>query len=69
MARIAGVNIPTQKRVVIALHEVPDDAPFVALMAHAGVNEAELREARLSLVGRLRDRILDIADISEIVTD
>jgi glycyl-tRNA synthetase beta chain len=32
-------------------------------------DEAELRDARLSLVGRLRDRILDIADISEIVTD
>ena len=32
-------------------------------------DEAELRNARLSLVGRLRDRILDIADISEIVTD
>ena len=32
-------------------------------------DEAELREARLSLVGRLRDRILDIADISESVTD
>ncbi|MGH9241431.1 MAG: glycine--tRNA ligase subunit beta [Vicinamibacterales bacterium] len=32
-------------------------------------DEGELREARLSLVGRLRDRILDIADISEIVTD
>src|SRR5687767_12785496 len=32
-------------------------------------DEAELRDARLSLVGRLRDRILDIADISAIVTD
>ena len=32
-------------------------------------DEAQLRDARLSLVGRLRDRILDIADISEIVTD
>jgi glycyl-tRNA synthetase beta chain len=32
-------------------------------------DEPQLREARLSLVGRLRDRILDIADISEIVTD
>jgi glycyl-tRNA synthetase beta chain len=31
--------------------------------------DAQLRDARLSLVGRLRDRILDIADISEIVTD
>ena len=32
-------------------------------------DDAELRDARLSLVGRLRDRILDIADISEIVTE
>jgi glycyl-tRNA synthetase beta chain len=32
-------------------------------------DEEELRDARLSLVGRLRDRILDVADISEIVTD
>ncbi len=31
--------------------------------------DAQVRDARLSLVGRLRDRILDIADISEIVTD
>jgi glycyl-tRNA synthetase beta chain len=32
-------------------------------------DDAQLRAARLSLVGRLRDRILDIADISEIVTE
>jgi glycyl-tRNA synthetase beta chain len=32
-------------------------------------DDQTLREARLSLVGRLRDRILDIADISEIVPD
>ena len=32
-------------------------------------DDAQLRDARLSLVGRLRDRILDIADISEIVTE
>jgi glycyl-tRNA synthetase beta chain len=32
-------------------------------------DDASLRNARLSLVGRLRDRILDIADISEIVTE
>jgi glycyl-tRNA synthetase beta chain len=32
-------------------------------------DEPQLRDARLSLVGRLRDRIQDIADISEIVTD
>jgi glycyl-tRNA synthetase beta chain len=32
-------------------------------------DDAPLRDARLSLVGRLRDRILDIADISEIVTE
>jgi glycyl-tRNA synthetase beta chain len=31
--------------------------------------DADVRDARLSLVGRLRDRILDIADISEIVTE
>jgi glycyl-tRNA synthetase beta chain len=31
--------------------------------------DPQLREARLSLVGRLRDRILEIADISEIVTE
>ena len=31
--------------------------------------DSQVRDARLSLVGRLRDRILDIADISEIVTD
>jgi glycyl-tRNA synthetase beta chain len=32
-------------------------------------DDASLRNARLSLVGRLRDRILDIADISEIITE
>jgi glycyl-tRNA synthetase beta subunit len=32
-------------------------------------DEPLLREARLSLVGRLRDHILEIADISEIVTE
>ncbi len=32
-------------------------------------DDAQLRDARLSLIGRLRDRILDIADISEIVTE
>ncbi len=37
----------------------------VLVMAEDG----QVRDARLSLVGRLRDRILDIADISEIVTE
>jgi glycyl-tRNA synthetase beta chain len=32
-------------------------------------DEPSLRKARLSLVGRLRDHILEIADISEIVTE
>ena len=45
--------IPARVRVFIALHEVPDNAPVVALMAHAGVNEAELREAMRDLA--LRD--------------
>ena len=31
--------------------------------------DEQLREARLGLVATLRDLILDIADISEIVTD
>ena len=31
--------------------------------------DEQLRAARLALVGRLRDLILDIADISEIVTE
>lgn len=31
--------------------------------------DPQVRDARLSLVGRLRDRILEIADISEIVTE
>ena len=31
--------------------------------------DSQVRDARLSLVGRLRDRILEIADISEIVTE
>lgn len=46
-------RIPARVRVFIALHEVPNDAPVVALMAHAGVNEAELREAMRDLA--LRD--------------
>lgn len=48
-----SARIPARVRVFIALHEVPDDAPVVALMAHAGVNEAELREAMRDLA--LRD--------------
>jgi glycyl-tRNA synthetase beta subunit len=31
--------------------------------------DMQLRDARLALVARLRDLILDIADISEIVTE
>lgn len=48
-----NARIPARVRVFIALHEVPDDAPVVALMAHAGVNETELREAMRDLA--LRD--------------
>jgi len=32
-------------------------------------DDEKLRSARLALVARLRDLILDIADISEIVTE
>ena len=46
-------RIPARVRVFIALLEVPNDAPVVALRAHAGVNEAELREAMRDLA--LRD--------------
>jgi hypothetical protein len=46
---------PARVRVFVALREVPDDAPIDALMAHAGVNEAELREAMRDLALRDHD--------------